>query len=195
RAPRPGRRSSTRGAPLSPCGRRTIAATWHVIVLARVSKMQYPGKHFSNPPVGESRSRDTRRSFLVDVKKTVTDAGYIAIGLGVMGYQQAQTRRRDLTGKLDAATTKVTDRGREVQGFVAEGTRQVGARGSAAKGRAEDQVRSTVEKLQEFGNEVAKRVEPVVDQVQGQLGQVPERVVQVIEPVTARVREITGSAA
>ena len=131
----------------------------------------------------------------MDVKKTVSDAGYIAIGLGVMGYQQAQTRRRELTSRLDTASGKVSDRGREVQGFVAEGTRQIGARGSAAKGRAEDQVRSQVEKLQEFGTEVARRVEPVVDQVQGQLGQVPERVVQVIEPLTARVRELTGSAA
>ncbi|HTD50126.1 MAG TPA: hypothetical protein VK771_05970, partial [Acidimicrobiia bacterium] len=28
---------------------------------------------------------------IMDVRKTVTDAGYIAIGLGVMGYQQTQT--------------------------------------------------------------------------------------------------------
>ena len=44
----------------------------------------------------------------MDVKKTVTDAGYIAIGLGVMGYQQAQTRRREISGKLNDATGKVT---------------------------------------------------------------------------------------
>jgi len=31
--------------------------------------------------------------------------------------------------------------------------------------------------------------------VQSQLGDIPERVIQVIEPVTARVREMTGSAA
>jgi hypothetical protein len=131
----------------------------------------------------------------VDVKKTVTDAGYIAIGLGVMGYQQAQTRRREIGGKLNAATDTVSARGREVQGFVAEGTRQIGARGSVAKDRAEEQVRSTVGKVQDLGTEVARRVEPVVDQVQGQLGDLPERFVQVIEPVTARVRELTGSAA
>ena len=38
----------------------------------------------------------------VNIRKTVTDAGYIAIGLGVMGYQQTQIRRRELTGKLDS---------------------------------------------------------------------------------------------
>ena len=131
----------------------------------------------------------------MDVRKTVTDAGYIAIGLGVMGYQQAQTRRRELTGKLDAVTDHLGARSREVQGFLAEGSRQVGARGVAARGRAEEQVQTTVSRVQELGDEVAKRVEPVVGQVQSQLGDLPERVVQVIEPVAARVRERTGSAA
>ena len=30
----------------------------------------------------------------VDVRKTLTDAGYIAVGVGVLGFQQVQTRRR-----------------------------------------------------------------------------------------------------
>ena len=131
----------------------------------------------------------------MDLRKTVTDAGYIAIGLGVMGYQQTQTRRRELTGKLDSVTGQVSARGREVQGFLAEGTRQVGARGVAAKDRAEGQVRITVIKVHGLGTEVAKRVEPVVGQAQTQLGDLPERMVQVIEPLAARVRELTGSAA
>src|SRR6476469_1392212 len=113
----------------------------------------------------------------MDVRKTVTDAGYIAIGLGVMGYQQTQIRRRELAGKLGAVPGRFEERGREVQGFLAEGSRQIGARGVAARGRAEQQVRATVSRVQELGEEVA------------------ERVVQVIEPVAARVRERTGSAA
>jgi hypothetical protein len=131
----------------------------------------------------------------MDVRKTVTDAGYIAIGLGVMGYQQTQIRRRELAGKLGAVPGRFEERGREVQGFLAEGSRQIGARGVAARGRAEEQVRATVSRVQELGEEVAKHIEPVVEQVQTQLGEIPERVVQVIEPVAARVRERTGSAA
>jgi len=131
----------------------------------------------------------------MDVRKTVTDAGYIAIGLGVMGYQQTQIRRRELAGKLGAVPGRFEERGREVQGFLAEGSRQIGARGVAARGRAEQQVRATVSRVQELCEEVAKHIEPVVEQVQTQLGEIPERVVQVIEPVAARVRERTGSAA
>ena len=42
----------------------------------------------------------------MDVRKTVTDAGYIAIGLGVMGYQQTQIRRRELSSKLGAVPAR-----------------------------------------------------------------------------------------
>ena len=132
----------------------------------------------------------------MDVRKTVTDAGYIAIGLGVMGYQQTQTRRRGLTGKLECGARQARRaRAARCRASSTEGSRQIGARGQAARGRAEEQVRSTVTRVQELGGEVVKIVEPVIDQVQAQLGDLPERVVQVIEPVAARVRELTGSAA
>src|SRR6476619_379078 len=98
----------------------------------------------------------------MDVRKTATDAGYIAIGLGVMGYQQAQTRRRELTGKLDTVTDHLSSRAGEVQGFVTEGTRQVGARGVAAKDKAQGQVKMTVIKVHGLGSELTQRVEPVV---------------------------------
>ena len=42
----------------------------------------------------------------MDVRKTVTDAGYIAIGLGVMGYQQTQIRRRELSSKIGAVPAR-----------------------------------------------------------------------------------------
>jgi hypothetical protein len=131
----------------------------------------------------------------MDVRKTATDAGYIAIGLGVMGYQQAQTRRRELTGKLDTVTDHVGARTREVHGFVSEGTRQVGARGVAAKDRAQGQIHMTVIKVHGLGSDVVQRVEPVREQVQSQLGDIPERMVQAVEPLAAKVRGLTGSAA
>ena len=36
----------------------------------------------------------------MDVRKSFTDAGYIAIGLGVMGFQQAQVRGRQLQERV-----------------------------------------------------------------------------------------------
>jgi hypothetical protein len=139
-------------------------------------------------------------------RKTFVDAGYIAVGLGVMGFQQAQERGRVLKARVSAAVGRAhqctNDRAGQVKGFVndaatsvAESGRQLDERGRVARDRAEEQVRATVARAGEFGTEVAKRVEPVVEQVQSQLGELPERVVQVMEPVAARVRELAGSAA
>ena len=145
-----------------------------------------------------------------EFRKTLVDAGYIAIGLGVMGYQQAQERGRVLRSRVaavvDRAETCATERARKAQAFVAgaaagvsdlaeSAPRQIDERSRVARDRAEEQVRATVARAGELRTEVAKRVEPVVEQVQTQLGDLPERVVQAMEPVAARVREMAGSAA
>jgi hypothetical protein len=37
-----------------------------------------------------------------DLRKSATDAAYIAVGVGVLGYQQAQVRRREAQAKLQS---------------------------------------------------------------------------------------------
>ena len=106
----------------------------------------------------------------IDVRKVMTDAGYVTIGMGVLGYQQAQTRRRNLRGRLDAAGGCIDERAKDV------------------RGRVEDQARAAVERVQELGGELGKRVEPLVDRL-------PEPVAKAVEPVRARVRALAGSAA
>jgi hypothetical protein len=123
-----------------------------------------------------------------NAQKTLTDAGYIAVGLGVMGFQQAQIRARAARGHVSDAGTCVAGRARAVRG-------KLGAQTQTARTQAETQVRQTVERAGAFKDELGKRVEPVVGQVQAQLGDLPERVVQAMEPVAARVRELAGNAA
>ena len=123
-----------------------------------------------------------------NAQKTLTDAGYIAVGLGVMGFQQAQIRAR-----------AARDRAAEVGGCLAGRARTVrttlDAQTQTARTQAESQMRSTVARAGALRDELGKRVEPVVGQVQAQLGDLPERVVQAMEPVAARVRELAGNAA
>src|SRR2546421_13106618 len=38
---------------------------------------------------------------MADVTKTLKDAAYVVIGLGVIGFQKAQVRRNELTKQLD----------------------------------------------------------------------------------------------
>ncbi len=124
----------------------------------------------------------------MNAQKTLTDAGYIAVGLGVMGFQQAQIRAR-------AARDKAADVGGCVAGRARDVRTSLDSQTQTARTQAEAQVRNTVARATELRDEVGKRVEPVVGQVQAQLGELPERVVQAMEPVAARVRELTGNAA
>ena len=127
-----------------------------------------------------------------NVKKTLTDAGYIVIGLGVMGVQQAQRSGRELRAYLNKTGTCVQNRTKDAQTKVTETSR-------TARDQATAQVRTTVDttvgKAQALRDEVTKRVEPAVGKVQSQLNDLPERVVQAMEPVTARVREFGGISA
>jgi hypothetical protein len=123
-----------------------------------------------------------------NAKKSLTDAGYIAVGLGVMGFQQAQIRAR-------AAQKRVADAGSCLAGRARDVRSTIDTQTQTARTQAETQVRSTVARAGALRDELGKRVEPVVGQVQAQLGELPERVVQAMEPVAARVREIAGSTA
>jgi hypothetical protein len=127
-----------------------------------------------------------------DLKKTLTDTGYIAIGLGVMGFQQAQSRARDARQQAENAGSCLRRKATETQTRV-QTTVQSTSR--AAKDRAETQLNGTVTRIRIIRVKVTDRVEPTVGRVQAQLGDLPERVVQAMEPVAARVREFTGSAA
>jgi cell division septum initiation protein DivIVA len=123
-----------------------------------------------------------------NAQKTITDAGYIAVGLGVMGFQQAQIRARAARERVAQVGGCVAGRARDVRTAFDSQTQ-------SAQSVAEAQVRNTVARAGALRSEVEKRVQPVVGQVQAQLGDLPERVVQAMEPVAARVRELTGNAA
>ncbi len=119
-----------------------------------------------------------------NVTKTLTDAGYIAVGLGVMGFQQAQHRGRELRKRLDGAGGCIASRATDFRTQADARRRQIDEQSLAARTRAEEQVRATV-----------ARATDLRDAVQTRLGELPERVVQVMEPVSARVRELVGTAA
>jgi ferritin-like metal-binding protein YciE len=52
---------------------------------------------------------------MADVTKTVKDAAYVTVGLGVLAYQKAQVGRRELTKQVE---TQLTETGEQVQRFA-----------------------------------------------------------------------------
>jgi len=79
----------------------------------------------------------------MDLRKTLTDTGYVVIGIAVLGVQQAQVRRRELQQRFADS-------------------------GGCLNARARDG-RARIESLQHSAEGIAQsvrdRIEPVVDQV------------------------------
>src|SRR5947209_4085303 len=46
---------------------------------------------------------------MADVTKTVKDAAYVTVGLGVLAFQKAQVARRDLTKQVEAQLNQTSD--------------------------------------------------------------------------------------
>jgi hypothetical protein len=107
----------------------------------------------------------------IEIRKTLTDAGYVAVGLGVLGYQQAQVRRRELQQRL--GSTGGCLNARAVDGKTKLDTLQqtVGEKTQGLRDTIETRARSANGWAQEVGAQVKERIEPVVGQVVDQVGE------------------------
>lgn len=85
----------------------------------------------------------------IDIRKTVTDAAYITVGIGVLGFQQAQVRRREVS---KAVGSSVEELSKSLGSSVDEVSKAVG---------------SSVDELR-------TRIEPVLEHIQCLPGQVRE---------------------
>jgi hypothetical protein len=143
----------------------------------------------------------------MDVTKSIKDAGYIAVGAGVIGFNQAQVRRREISsevtrrvqdarscarGRLESIRGQATTQSAEVRKSVegqAAGAWELATSGltDVATGFADD-VRELVEPVV---GEARVRVEPLVDQLQA----VPEHVVRAVDAGRTKVLGLVGTGA
>jgi hypothetical protein len=84
---------------------------------------------------------------MVAVTKTLQDAAYVAVGLGVIGFQRAQVRRQELRKQLDETRKDVAS--------------QVEAYRKQLEGTGKD-LATQVEAYRSKLGELAERFEPVV---------------------------------
>jgi hypothetical protein len=101
----------------------------------------------------------------LDVRKTLTDAGYIAVGIGVLGVQQIQTRTREL------------------QERVTEATAPFGGQADRARQLLADRIDAAQKLAETVQHDVRVRVQPVVAQLEARLADLPEPLNRVAEPV------------
>lgn len=138
----------------------------------------------------------------IDLRKTATDTAYIVVGVGVLGFQQAQVRRREAESKLDnlrkdarsaigTQAGSLKSRADELTGSV---TSTVEAFGTRLKDRAG--AMRTVDPrywIEPVLGDIKVRVEPVLEQLRSvsladAVQTLPEQVTKVIEVGRVRVQ-------
>jgi hypothetical protein len=134
----------------------------------------------------------------LDLRKTAADAAYIAVGAGVLGFQQAQVRRKEAGERLSTiakdAQSVVETQAASIRSRVTDGaTGTVDTATSTVKGL---DPRQWVEPV--IGD-VRQRVEPVIEQLKGLSvsvpTQVPEQLNKAVEVGKARVQSFRGQSA
>jgi hypothetical protein len=112
-----------------------------------------------------------------DPGKTVKDAAYITVGVGVTAFQQGQVRRREVQ-------KKVTEQAKEGRVKLEALANDVRIKAGAARGDVAGRVEPLV-------GDLGQRVQPIVEQLQS----VPAQVKQAAQAGVTRAKELVNRAA
>ena len=118
---------------------------------------------------------------VTDINKLVKDSAYAAIGFGVLGFQKAQVRRRELIEQLNAQGGQVAQIGQRLEGLGDQfGTQlthlgdQLTSQVSHLRAGQGAPVAAVREQLTEAAKLVDKQVRPVRKQLDTRLSEVEE---------------------
>jgi uncharacterized protein YoxC len=122
-----------------------------------------------------------------DPGKTLKDAAYITVGVGVTAFQQGQVRRREVQKKVTEqakeTSTYLATRAQDSRVKLETLANDVRAKANAAR----DDVSGRVEPLV---GDLGQRVQPIVEQLQT----VPAQVKQAAEAGVTRAKELVNRA-
>ena len=104
-----------------------------------------------------------------DITKTAKDAAYVAIGLGVMGFQRAQVRRRELVdlakqqlpsieAPLTAARAELHRRASDIDGRVTEIVAKFESRVQPVEQRLPAQAQAVLGQAREAGTQLRQYI-------------------------------------
>ena len=135
----------------------------------------------------------------LDLRKTAADAAYIAVGAGVLGFQQAQVRRRE-------AGARIATLAKDAQSVIETRSDAIRSRVSETTTSGLDSATATIKTLdprqwvEPVIGDVRNRVEPVVEQLKGinvglPVQSVPEQLSKAVEVGRQRVQSFRGQSA
>ncbi len=114
----------------------------------------------------------------VDVRKTLTDAGYIAVGVGVLGMQQIQERSREIQTKMAAGGSPLH--------AVGDQTNDLRLKVKAGLDRATDAA-------QGFGAQVAESAKPMVLDLAERSAALPQPITSAVAPALKLAKNLVGA--
>lgn len=134
----------------------------------------------------------------LDLRQTAADAAYIAVGAGVLGFQQAQVRRRE-------AGDRIVTIAKDAQGVIDSQTDALRGRVSDTASTGIESATSALKTLdprqwaEPVLADVKQRVEPVIEQLKGisvpaPVQAIPQQLTKVVETGKARVQAFRGQS-
>lgn len=116
-------------------------------------------------------------TLIQDVRQRAEDAAYTVVGIGVLGFQQAQVRRRAAQVRLNETAKTARDQAVTVAGEARAAAESVR---TEVKARVEPVVSQLGDRVEPLVADVRARVEPVIEQV----GATVRRVVDEVNPTS-----------
>ena len=134
----------------------------------------------------------------LDLRKTAADAAYIAVGAGVLGFQQAQVRRRE-------AGERIATFAKDAQGVVGSHSEAIRTAVTGTATATLENATATIKTLdprqwvEPVIGDVKARVEPVIEQLKGvsvtaPVQAIPEQLAKAVEVGKARVAALRGQS-
>lgn len=134
----------------------------------------------------------------LDLRKTAADAAYIAVGAGVLGFQQAQVRRRE-------AGDRIATIAKDTQDLLGSQTEAFRTRVTDTASSGIDTATTTLKTLdprqwaEPVIGDVKQRIEPVIEQLKGisvtaPAQGLPEQLTKAVEVGKTRVQSLRGQS-
>jgi hypothetical protein len=123
-----------------------------------------------------------------DPGKTLKDAAYITVGVGVTAFQQGQVRRREVQ-------KKVAQQAKETQAYLTtraqDGRVKLEALANDFRTKASAARDDVAGRVEPLVGDLGQRVHPIVEQLQT----VPAQVKQAVDAGTSRAKELVNRSA
>lgn len=132
----------------------------------------------------------------LDLRKTAADAAYIAVGAGVLGFQQAQVRRRE-------AGDRIVTLAKDAQDTIGTQTAALATKVGDTATAGVDTATATLKQIDPRAwidpvvGDVKQRIEPVIEQIRGisvtaPVQALPEQLTKAVEAGKAKVQSLRG---